>query len=88
MVIWRPPRPSSTNSRLECKNRKKGDAWSSKVVNFIVTKWSRAKANRLLPREHTGHSKQPPPTTGEYSTYTWPSQDGQYLNHIDYILCN
>ena len=27
------------------------------------TKWSRAKANRILPREHTGHKKDPLPTT-------------------------
>ena len=27
--------------------------------------WSRAKANRVLPREHTGHSKHPLPTTQE-----------------------
>ena len=27
------------------------------------TKWSRAKANRALPRERTGHSKHPLPTT-------------------------
>ena len=28
-------------------------------------KWSRAKANRVLPREHTDHSKHPLPTTQE-----------------------
>ena len=28
-------------------------------------KWSRAKANRVLPREHTGHSKHPLPTAQE-----------------------
>ena len=27
------------------------------------TKWSRAKSNRVLPREHTGHSKNSPPIT-------------------------
>ena len=27
------------------------------------TQWSRAKANSVLPREHTGHSKHPFPTT-------------------------
>ena len=27
--------------------------------------WSRSKANRVLPREHTGHSKHPLPTTQE-----------------------
>ena len=30
-----------------------------------VQKRSRAKANRVLPREHTGHSKHPHPTTRE-----------------------
>ena len=29
------------------------------------TEWSRAKANRVLPRERTGHSKHPLPTTQE-----------------------
>ena len=29
------------------------------------TKWSRAKTNRVFPREHTGHSKHPLPTTQE-----------------------
>ena len=29
------------------------------------TEWSRAKANRILPRERTGHSKHPLPTTQE-----------------------
>ena len=29
------------------------------------TEWSRAKANRVLPREHTGHSKHPLPATQE-----------------------
>ena len=32
---------------------------------FWNTTWSRAKANRVLPREHTGHSKHPLPTTQE-----------------------
>ena len=30
---------------------------------------SRAKANRVLPREHTGQSKQPLPTTQEKTTH-------------------
>ena len=31
--------------------------------------WSREKANRVLPRECTGHSKHPLPTTQEKTTY-------------------
>ena len=42
-----------------------------------------AKANRVLPREHTGHSKHPLPTTQEKT-----SPDGQYQNQINYILCS
>ena len=49
--------------------------------------WSRAKDNRVLPIEHTGHSKHPLPTTQE-KLYTWTSPDGQYWNQIDYILCS
>ena len=47
----------------------------------------RAKANRVLPREHTGHRKHPLPTAQE-KTLTWTSPDGQYQNQIDYILCS
>ena len=50
---------------LECKSRKSRDAWSNRQVWPWSTKWSRAKANRILPREHTGHSKHPIPTTQE-----------------------
>ena len=45
------------------------------------TEWSRAKAKRVLTREHTGQSKHPRPTT-------WTSPDGQHWNQIDYILCS
>ena len=38
-----------------------------------------------MPREHTGHSKHPLPTTQEY---TWTSPDAQHRNQIDYILCS
>ena len=45
------------------------------------------KANRVLPREHTGHSKHPLPTTQE-KTLTWTSPNGQHRNQIDIILCS
>ena len=68
MVLWRPTRPSTTNTlkrcpfhyrELECKCRKSRDAWSNRQIWPWSTKWSRSKANRVLPREHTGHSKHP-----------------------------
>ena len=49
--------------------------------------WSRAKANRILPREHTGHSKHPFQQQRR-RLYTWTSLNGQYQNQIDYILCS
>ena len=50
---------------LECKSRKKRNTWSNKQIWSWSTEWSRAKTNRVLPREHTGHSKHPLPTAQE-----------------------
>ena len=50
---------------LECKSRKSRDNWSNRQIWPWSTKWSRAKANRVLLREHTGHSKHSLPTTQE-----------------------
>ena len=50
---------------LECKSRKSRNTWSNRQVWPWSTKWSSAKANRVLPREGTGHSKYPLPTTQE-----------------------
>ena len=40
-----------------------------------------------MPREHTGHSKHPLPTT-QKTTLHIDIIDGQYQNQIDYILCS
>ena len=73
-VLWWPTRPSRTNTKkwcpfhyrgLECKSRKSRDTWSNRQVWPRSTEWSRAKANRILLRECTGHSKHPLPTTQE-----------------------
>ena len=50
---------------LECKNRKSRDTFSNLQVWPWSTKCSRAKANRVLPRECTGHRKHPLPVTQE-----------------------
>ena len=74
MVLWRPIRPFRTNTqkrcpfhyrRLECKSRKSRNTWSNRQIWPWSTEWSRAKANRVLPRERTGHSKHSLPTTQE-----------------------
>ena len=74
MVLWRPIRPFRTNTQkrclfhyrgLECKIRKSRNTWSNRQIWPWSTEWSRAKANRVLPREHIGHSKHPLPTTQE-----------------------
>ena len=58
--LWRPRRPSRANTQkrcplhhrgLECKSRKSRDTGSNRQVCSWNTKWSKAKANRVLPRE-------------------------------------
>ena len=50
---------------LECKSRKSRNTWSNRQIWPWGTEWSRANANRVLPREHTGHSKHTVLTTQE-----------------------
>ena len=50
---------------LECRSRKSRNTWSNWQVCPWSTKWNRAKANRVLSREGTGHSKHPLPTPQE-----------------------
>ena len=50
---------------LECKSRKSRNTWSNRHIWPWSTGWIRYKANRVFPREHTGHSKHPLPTTQE-----------------------
>ena len=49
---------------VECKSRKSRDTWSKRQV-WPWTKWSMTKANRVLSREHTGHSKHSLPAAQE-----------------------
>ena len=77
LVLWR-PRPSRTNTKkrcalhyrgLECKSRKSTDTGSTRQVYPLTIKWSRAKANRVLPRESTGPSKHCLPTTQDMTLH-------------------
>ena len=53
----------------EHKSRKSRNTWNNRQIWPWSPKWSRAKANRVLPREHSGHSKHPFPTTQEKTTH-------------------
>ena len=68
-VLWRPPRPSSTNTKVTTgdwnSSRNSRDTWSNRQVWPWSTKWNRVKSNRVLSREHTGHNKHPLPATQE-----------------------
>ena len=77
-VLWRPSRPSRINTQKRCpfhyrelewKSRTSRNTWNNRQIWPWSTEWSRAKANRLLPRECTGHSKHPLPTTQEQTLH-------------------
>ena len=70
-VLW-PIRCSKTPKKMfflsegtGMQTRKSRDTWSICQLWPWSTKWSRARANRVLAREHIGHSKHPFPTTQE-----------------------
>ena len=50
---------------LECKSRKSRNTWNNRQIWPWSTELSRAKANRVLPRECTGPRKHPFPSTQE-----------------------
>ena len=92
MVLWRPTRPSRTNTQkrllfqyrgLECKSRKSRNTWSNRQIWPWSTEWSRAKSNRVLPRENTCHSKHRLPTTQEKTLHMditrWPTSKSDWL---------
>ena len=95
-VLWRPIRPSRTNTKkrcpfhhrgLECKSRRLRDTWSNWQIWPWSTKWSRAKANRVL-QENALVIANTLFQQHKRRRYTWTSPDSQYQNQIDYILCN
>ena len=95
MFLWRPIRPSRTNTQkrcpfhyrgLECKSRKSRDTWSNRPIWPSSTECSRAKSNRVLLRERTGQSKHPLPTTQEKTLHMDVTRWS--IPKSDYILCS
>ena len=92
LVLWRSTTSSITNTKkrcpfhhrgLECKSRKSRDTQNNRQVWPWTTKWIRAKVNRVLSREHSGHSKHPLPTTQEKSLHVditrWSTPKSDWL---------
>ena len=77
--LWRLTKSFKTNIKekrypfhhggLECKSGKSRDTWSNRQIWPWSTNGTQAKANRVFPRECTGHSKHPLPTTQEKTTH-------------------
>ena len=69
------------------QSRNSRNTWSNRQIWLWSTEWSRAKANRVTPKNalviantlFQQHKKR---------LYTWTSPDGQHWNQIDYILCS
>ena len=59
------------------------NTWSNRQIWPWSMEWSRAKANRVLPRERTGHSKHPLSTTQERTLNMditrWPMLKSDWL---------
>ena len=95
-VLWRLIKPSRTDTqkyflfhyrRLECKSRKSRDIWSNRPIWLCSTKRSRAKANRVLLREHTVIAN----TLFQQHKrwlYTWTITRWSIQKSVDYILCS
>ena len=94
-VLWRPSRPFITNTQkrcpfhyrgLECKSRNSRNTWGNGQIWPLNMEWNREKANRVLPRESTGHSKHPLPTTREKTLHMdiirWSTLKSDWLHHL------
>ena len=89
---WRPKRHFRTKTQKRCpfhymgleyESRKSRNTWGNRHIWSSNTEWSRAKANRVLPRERTSHSKYPLPTTQEKTlhmdTTRWSTLKSDWL---------
>ena len=92
MLLWWPSRPSRTNTKKRClfhyrglehKSRKSRDTWSNRQVWPWSTEWSRAKGNRVLPREHTANT-----LFQRHKRRLHMDITSQYQNQIGDILCS
>ena len=82
-----PPKKCPFHYRgMECISRKSRNTWSNRQIWPWSTEWSRAKANKFLLRECTGHSKHPLPITQEKTTHGHHKMVNTDIRLIDYML--
>ena len=71
---------------LECKSRRSRNTWRNRQIWPWNMEWSRAKANSVLPRERTGHSKHCFPKTQEKTLDRaitwWPTLKSDWLHSL------
>ena len=91
MVLWRPTRPSRTNTQIDVLfiigdwNANVGSQETPGVTGKFGLEVQNEAGQRLtvLPRAHTGHSKHPLPTTQETILHMditrWPIPKSDYL---------
>ena len=93
MVLWRPTRPSRTNTPercpfhyrgLECKSRKSRNTgkFGLGIRNEAGQRLTEICQENVLVIANTLFQQH------KRRLYTWTSPDGQYQNQIDYILCS
>ena len=79
-VLWRPTRPSRTNTKLECKSRKSRYTPDNRQIWPQSTKWSKAANILVILNTLFQQSK--------WWFYIWTLLQSQCQNQIDYVLCN
>ena len=94
MVLWRPTRPSRTNTKkrcpfhyreLKCKYRKSRDTWSNSKFGLGVQKEAGQRLTEFC-QENVQVTANTLFQQHKRRLYTWTSPDGQYWNQIDHIL--
>ena len=71
---------------LECKGGKSRDTWSNRQIRPWSIKWSRSKANKVLPRECIGHSKHPLPIHPK--GWSWPLHSRVSMGLFFTLVCS
>ena len=75
---------------LKFKSRKSRNTWNNRQIWPWSTEWSRAKTNRVLPRERTGHSKHPLPKTQEKTLHMdinrWSTSKSDWLYSLQPMM--